>query len=542
MKQYLDALQFVLENGEERPDRTGTGTIGVFGYQMRFDLREKFPAVTTKRLAWKAMASELLWFIEGSDDERRLAEILHGKPREEITDKRTIWTDNANNQGKALGYDDGMLGPVYGKNWRHWNPNFDCVLPIQKVEASNVSFELNEPTLEPNKNTKHKHIGKKYVNKFGQEYIVIDIDGQVSNGKSMSNTFTIQFTKTNSIYKKVRLVGNNSTKRDGFEPSLYGVGCLGYYESKNESCVNKRLRRTWEQMISRCYNKNDKSYNHYMSNGVYVCDRWLVLSNFVEDAKELAGWIKYKNGDNVVLDKDYYGNNNIYNPVTTCFVPFEHNRKYRCDSKPMVFVDNTGEKYFVSESDAKYYFNKRSTSALQTVKGLNYYSSNDYVIRYKHDIDQIQQLVRSIKHDPFGRRHIITGWNPSTLDNVALPSCHCFAQFYVNTKGELSCQLYQRSADMFLGVPFNIASYALLTHIIAQVCGLKVGDFVWTGGDVHIYANHVEQVKEQLLREPKEHPTLWIDKTIDNIDGFSMDSFKLIGYDPMDSIKAPMAI
>ncbi len=305
MKQYLDALQHVLDNGEERDDRTGTGTIGVFGYQMRFDLREKFPAVTTKRLAWKAMASELLWFIEGSNDERRLAEILYGKPRNEITDKKTIWTDNAENQGKALGYEDGMLGPVYGVQWRKW------------------------------------------------EYI------DVERGE--------------------------------------------YYD-------------------------------------------------------------------------DYQGEIIEYTEATT-----------------------------------------------------------------KH-IDQLQNLIDGIKNDPFGRRHILSAWNVAKLDEMALPPCHCFAQFYVSAKGELSCQLYQRSADMFLGVPFNIASYALLTHMIAQVCGLKVGDFVWTGGDVHIYSNHVDQVKEQLTRIPGEHPTLWIDETITSIDDFTMESFRLEGYDPMPSIKAPMAI
>lgn len=539
MKQYLDCLKHVYETGEDREDRTGVGTRGVFGYQMRFNLGLGFPAPTTKRLAWNAMSSELLWFIEGSDDERRLAEILHNTRDD---DKRTIWTDNANAQGKALGYTDGKLGPVYGKNWRHWNPNFDCVLPVQKVAASNVPFALNEPTLVPNIETTNKHVGNVYRNKFGQDYIVIDIDDKVSNGKSKSNTFTIQFINTQSIYKNVRLVGNNSTKRDGFEPSLYGVGCLGYYNSKNETDVNKRLRNTWEQMVSRCYNVNDKSYKHYVNNGVFVCDRWLVLSNFIEDASTLPGWIKYKNGDNVVLDKDYYGNNNIYNPVTTCFVPFEHNRKYRIDAKPMVYVDSTGEKYFVSENDAKYYFNKRSIAALNTVANLKHYNSDDYVIRYKHDIDQIQQLIRSIKHDPYGRRHILTGWNPTTLDNVALPSCHCFAQFYVSTSGKLSCQLYQRSADVFLGVPFNIASYALLTHMIAQVCGLEVGDFVWTGGDVHIYQNHLEQVEEQLPRVPEALPKLWIDPLITNIDDFTMDSFKLVDYNPMASIKAPMAI
>lgn len=292
MKQYIDLMKHILENGQERDDRTGTGTLGVFGYQMRFDLREAFPAVTTKKLAWKAMTSELLWFLEGSTDERRLAEILYGKDRKELQDKLTIWTANAEKQGKALGYSDGELGPVYGYQWRNW----------------------------------------------------------------------------------------------------------------------------------------------------------------------------------------------------------------------------------------------------ETVVG---YGESDY---WTAHVDQIADLIHALKTDPFGRRHILSAWNVSDIDKMALPPCHCFAQFYVNKDMELSCQLYQRSCDVFLGLPFNIASYALLTHMIAQVCGLKVGEFVWSGGDVHIYKNHMEQVQEQILREPKELPQLWIDTSIKDIDSFTMDSFRLENYNPMDIIKAPMAV
>ena len=125
---------------------------------------------------------------------------------------------------------------------------------------------------------------------------------------------------------------------------------------------------------------------------------------------------------------------------------------------------------------------------------------------------------------------------------MALPPCHCFAQFYVSSDNKLSCQIYQRSCDMFLGVPFNIASYSLLTHMIAQVCGLEVGDLVHVLGDAHIYLNHLEQVKEQLQREPLPAPTLWINPNINNIDDFAMDDFKLENYNPMESIKAPMAV
>jgi thymidylate synthase len=304
MKQYNDLLQKILNEGIECKDRTGVGTISLIGQQMRFDLSKGFPAVTTKRLAWKSVVSELLWFIEGSTNERRLAEILHGDNVSD--DKTTIWTGNYNKQAKDLGYSAGELGSVYGENFRKW-----------------PSYEILE---------------------------------------------------------------------------------AGSVESTPE------------------------------------------------------GAMLYK----------------------------------------------------------------------------------DAVVRKKH-VDQVQDLIHGLIHDPDSRRHIITLWNPSTMDKAALPACHAFSQYFVKN-GKLSCHLYQRSCDVFLGVPFNIASYSLFTHMLAQVCGLEVGEFIWTGGDVHIYSNHVEQVKEQLLREPKELPELSIDKSVEDIEGFTMDSFKLLNYDPHPTIKAPMAV
>lgn len=276
MKTYHDALHYVLNNGTVREDRTGTGTIGVFGMQSRYDLTQGFPAVTTKKLAFKACLGELLWFLEGSSDERRLAEITHGT-REGGT---TIWTANAlSPYWKPKAKFEGDLGRVYGVQWR-----------------------------------------------------------------------------------------------------------------------------------------------------------------------------------------DFGG------------------------------------------------------------------------------VDQVVELINGIKKDPYGRRHILTAWNPGQLDQMALPPCHCFAQFYVSANGKLSCQMYQRSCDMFLGVPFNIASYSLLTHMISQVCGLEAGEFVHVLGDAHIYLNHVEQVKEQLGREPLPLPTLWINPDVKDITEFTMEDFRLDGYNYHPPIKAPMAV
>lgn len=158
-------------------------------------------------------------------------------------------------------------------------------------------------------------------------------------------------------------------------------------------------------------------------------------------------------------------------------------------------------------------------------------------------VDQIREVLTSIRTHPASRRHIVCAWNPGELDQMALPPCHAFFQFYVDEeRGRLSCQLYQRSADMFLGVPFNIASYALLTHMVAQVCDLKAGDFVHTFGDLHIYRNHLDQVRLQLSREPRPLPQIRLNPERRDLFAFVYEDFHLEGYDPHPAIKAPIAV
>ncbi|MBI2660142.1 thymidylate synthase [Candidatus Woesearchaeota archaeon] len=281
MKQYLDALRYVLENGADRQSRTGISTRAVFGMQLRFSMEDGFPAVTTKKLAWNSVASELLWFMEGSGDERRLAEILYGTRDES---KKTIWTANADaDYWKLKAKFKGDLGRVYGVQWRKWK-----------------------------------------------------------------------------------------------------------------------------------------------------------------------------------------------------------------------------------SSDGK-------------------------------EIDQLAEAIKMLKENPASRRIIVNAWNPGEIEQMALPPCHTFFQFFV-ANDKLSLQMYQRSCDMFLGVPFNIASYSLLLHMVAQVTNMKPYEFIHTLGDAHIYHNHFAQVKEQLARKPFQLPKLWLNSEIKNIDGFTMEDIKLENYQFHPAIKAEMAV
>jgi thymidylate synthase len=156
-------------------------------------------------------------------------------------------------------------------------------------------------------------------------------------------------------------------------------------------------------------------------------------------------------------------------------------------------------------------------------------------------VDQIKNVIQQIKTNPQSRRLLVSAWNPAEIEGMALPPCHVLFQFYVSN-GELSCQLYQRSADLFLGVPFNIASYSLLTLMMAQVCGLRAGEFIHTFGDLHLYLNHIDQAREQLTREYRPLPTMRLNPAVKNIEDFRFEDFELLNYDPHPSIKAPIAV
>ena len=311
---YLQLCEDILSKGHKKEDRTNTGTLSLFGKQIRFDLQEGFPLLTTKRVAFRLISSELLWFLKGDTNIRYLLE-----------HNNNIWNEWA---------------------FQKW------------------------------------------------------IESEAYDGPDMTN-FGIRSQKDASFNEK--------------------------YKEKMEEFKNK------------------------------------------------------------ILTDD-------------------------------IFADTFGDLGFVYGKQWRDW---------QTSRG--------------GTIDQLKQVVESIKHNPNSRRHIVSAWNPEDVPNMALPPCHTLFQFYV-ADGKLSCQLYQRSADVFLGVPFNIASYALLTELIAHVCGLEPGEFIHTFGDAHIYANHIKQVNTQLSRSIKQAPKLKLNENITSLFDFELKDIELIGYDPHPTIKAPIAV
>lgn len=455
MKEYNDALRYISENGEVREDRTGYGTIGVFGYQFSFNLQKAFPAVTSKKLAWKSVVSELLFFIEGSQDDNRLKELLYGT---RDTSKGTIWTANAQAAyWKPKAQFEGDLGRVYGVQWRDWQIT-EFVVPVY---------------LEP---------------EFLEQYVE-----------------TVADFSTDATEEEINTVLAEQARKKLYAPTIFGVATKGNLDKMSVETINL-LEPIWNDMIGRCYDTSHVDYAQFGAKGYHVDKSWLVLEHFVNDFKKINDWeLKLEYPEEYHLDKYIVGNNR-YSLATVSFISTKE-ELYNA-ATPQTFTDPI--------------------------------SGQVSIIKRKF-VDQIKRLVAGLKHNAYSRRHILSAWNPGELNNMALPPCHTFAQFYVNN-GKLSCKMYQRSADFFLGVPFNIASYSLFVHMLAQVCDLQVGEFIHTFGDAHIYLNHQDAVKEQLSREPFPLPTLKINENVKNIFDFKMADFELVNYKHHDTIKAVMAV
>ena len=507
-QQYLGLLQDILDNGEEQADRTGTGTLSVFGRQLRFDLSgEDFPLYTTKRIYWKGVAYEMLWMIKGDTNIKYLQDNgVH------IWDE---WADcNLN------------LGPVYGHQLRNFGGKYKniyqpkpCYKEFHSPVQTNDSMKLFDSL----------NYGKFIVlNESNKEAVVIQF----------INTGNIVTTRSDKI--------RTGNVKDFMYPSVYGIGISGIPTNSFDESM-RLLYRKWSHMIKRCYHKKYDNYKYYGGKGVYVDDRWLCFTNFSKDSKKLLGWDE-NNIQNLELDKDQIGTGFCYSRETCKWATKKEN--IRAKYQHLTYTINLPNGGRASFSCAAEFaeshpvknmgnFNSLLRGERSICEGYTLHSICDSSI----GVDQLSSVINSIKNNPFSRRHVITLWNPSDLNYQALHCCHGTAiQFHVNKNRELSCLMNQRSNDLLLGNPFNVASYALLTRMIAQICNLKPKELIHSIGDAHIYLNHIDQVKEQLSREVRSTPKLKLNKKIKDIDDFQFEDFEIIDYNPHPAIKAPVAV
>lgn len=453
MQQYLSLLQDILENGVEKTDRTGTGTVSVFGRQLRFNLQQGFPLITTKKLHLRSIVYELLWFLNGDTNSKNLEK--HGV---------NIW--------KAWSKPDGSLGKIYGKQWCRW----------EKIELK-----------------------KKQV--FTKPEIILES-------------------------KKVAGVGYNTKIRN--------------FDKRTQHFYN-----IWSEMLHRCYNPLRKHFNHYGEIGVFVDTSWHDFEQFFNDVQTIPNSnLKKAFPDDYELDKDYFATNKYSKDTCIWLTRKEQtintSRNQLCIAKnPDGIEINTMDIAGLCRDHlldvSSVYKCLRGERTHYKHWTFQYQKFSDDVLPRLRIFNQIVDVIAGIKNNPDSRRLIVSAWNVGELDEMALPPCHLLFQFYV-ANNRLSCQLYQRSADVFLGVPFNIASYALLVHLIAQQCDLEVGEFVWTGGDCHLYVNHIEQAKLQLSRTPFALPSLNILRKPDSIFTYDFADFEILNYQAHPHIKAAVAV
>jgi thymidylate synthase len=345
-------------------------------------------------------------------------------------------------------------------------------------------------------------------------------------------------------------------KQDGL---LCGVGVPGTErwstaKGKGLSAEEVLLKAAWRDMLRRCYDENSNGFKAYGAIGVHVSPEWLSFDNFSRDAKRLQGWhLKLEYPEEYSLDKDILCASNRYSKETCIWASHQEQSINTSTGTPFYGVSPSGDEvFFPSFGEALRErglnigaVHRALNGKLKTHHGWSNFRyatpSPGKTIRFR-EVDQLKRLIAGVKHDPDGRRHLINLWNTPAMEHTALPCCHgSVIQFYVSD-GKLSCQMYQRSADLFIGVPVNIASYALLTHMVAQVCGLGVGDFIHTFGDAHIYDNHIEQVEEQLSREPFPLPTLQLNPDVKDIFSFTAKDVVVVGYQHHPAITAEVAV
>lgn len=444
MQNYLNLVERIITKGEPREDRTGVGTLAVFGASLEFDLRDRFPLLTAKETRWRTAFLEMLFFLSGQTNVRWL--------NERGSKLWDAWAD-----------ENGNLGPVYGFNWRRWGARPD-----------------NIPQPKP------------------------------------------------------RL-------RDGVEATFAGVA--------NGSGANGHpLLGTWMGMIQRCYDKSSKGYPSYGARGVHVCNEWLEFTRFAKDAETLPGYAnKLAEPGLHEIDKDIMGTGFLYSRETCCWVTRQENIQARAEWR-----------YTLEKDGVHYSF----INPIQFAKehGINHQNLDDLwhkggdIVRYgfrlvskdriRPELDQVSGLIHGLRNNPHGRRHIVTAWNVGDLDQMALPPCHHTHQCFVTNDGHLDLKFFMRSSDVALGLPFNIAAYALLTHLYARAASLKPGRLLVDIGDAHLYSNHVEPMKRVLHDGPVwgDNAKLVINTENTDIDGYDIGDFQIDGYHPRPFVKLEVAV
>lgn len=551
MKQYLDLLQDILSNGTDKMDRTGTGTRAVFGRQIRFNMKDGFPAVTTKKLAWKGVVSELLFFLNGSSNIRRLAEIKSdNKSYDQLTEKEkfTIWNANYNKQGKELGYSNGYLGKIYGVQWRkQYEIDFSTceILDNYKYDDTYEEKVFQKRNIVNN----DIHCGEIYNSKNGKLIILEKVSPKDNyNGHTY---YLVQFEGTNYCCEARYDCIKKGLIKDPYNKSIFGIGYFGegnYYDT--DSKTYKRLKNMWNHMLSRCYNKLDKNYKDYGEKRVTVCKRWHNFSNFCEDIETVYGFHKWIINDDYELDKDIFGAN-IYSPETCVLIPKKYNSRlsnkniFKYHNKYYVGLKHLSEETGFSYSSLQKHLYEKFNTKYKDIEKITIPSGKHMAYKFSY-VDQLQKVIDTIKTNPTDRRLLVNAWNPIDLPYMALPPCHYCFQFYCNGD-KLSLMWNQRSVDSCIGLPFNIASYALLLHMVAKMTNRIPDELIASLGDTHIYLNHIEPVKLQLTRTPHALPTLempdidWSLSLDEVLKQVKTSDFKLLNYVCDEAIKADMA-
>lgn len=512
-KQYLDLAKRIIETGNKKEDRTGVGTLSIFGAQMRFDLNEGFPILTTKKVHFPSVVKELLWFISGDTNNKTLQD-----------QGVRIWNEWANEFGD--------LGPVYSAMWRCWptRDDDDVVELIKIKEDKHRDFLEPSPIFHPpidcDLNTDEMWAISKETGHKNAVYTYQCASGYV--GKTSRSTW--KMTK-------------DLKNLDLHYRSVEGVGFLGA-----KFLYEKFVYDLWYNMIARCYRKSHPMYKFYGARGITVSPIWHSFERFVKTISLVPMYSMWKQspGD-YQLDKDYYGSR-VYSPSTCVFIPSRLNNSCRSANaikiKGKIYKDYdhfyklTGQRtdYMLERLKAGKTYKDFKPEDVEVLK-----PPHGFVYRRRFFVDQISKVIEDIKTNPNSRRLIVSAWNPEFVEKQKLPPCHTVFQFYVHD-GKLSCHLFQRSGDFFLGIPFNIASYSLLTHMIAQVCGLGVGEFIHTISDAHVYSNHLEAFQEQMSREPFALPKLVLNPNVTSLFDFKYEDISLEGYEHHPAIKAIVAV